>query len=352
MAKILNIGIIGYGGMGGWHHEMIKKFDELEAIAVYDIKKAALEKARKAGIRKIYEQPEDIIADKEIDIILVATPNDVHIDFVMLAMNAGKHVICEKPVAMNSQELIKMMECAKENKVLFSIHQNRRWDSDYVTMRTAVEQGLLGKVYSIESRIMGSRGIPGDWRSQKQHGGGMMLDWGVHIIDQMLDMFQAPVKQVYIKMHHVRYDEVDDGFNLTLTFENDINVMLDVYTCAFINLPRWFVCGDNGTLIIEDWALNGKIIRPHTADDLEGVTPIQAGAGLTKTMAPRSKNVMEELPLPKVHVQWSDYYKNYVAAVRGEEELIVKPEQALRVMKVMDAAFQSEKEKKAIDVNI
>ena len=111
---------------------------------------------------------------------------------------------------------------------------------------------------------MGSRGIPGDWRAEKRYGGGMMLDWGVHIIDQILIMYKTPVKQVYAKMHHVRYDEVDDGFNLILTFNDNLNVKLDVYTCSFISLPRWFVYGDKGTMIIEDWKLNGRIVRPHT----------------------------------------------------------------------------------------
>lgn len=352
MEDVKKVGIIGYGGMGGWHHSMIRKLNGIEVIAAYDIRQEALENARNGGIDKIYNTPEDLLSDNEIDIILVATPNDVHYQYVTEAMIAGKHVVCEKPVAMNSEELLGMIACAKENNVQFSIHQNRRWDNDYLTMRKAVEDGMLGKVYSIESRIMGSRGIPGDWRAEKQHGGGMMLDWGVHIIDQMLDMFKEPVKQVYAKMHHIRYDEVDDGFNMVLTFDHDINVILNVYTCAYINLPRWYVCGDGGTLIIEDWALNGRIIRPHTEEDLENVKPIQAGAGFTKTMAPRAKEVMEELPLPVVDVDWGDYYKNYLAALRGEVELIVKPEQALRVMKVMEAAFQSDKEKRVVDVNI
>lgn len=352
MAKVYKVGIIGYGGMGGWHNNMIKKLDGIEAVAAYDIKKEALDRAKKEGISKIYEKQEDIFADEEIDIILVATPNDLHHHFATTAMKAGKHVVCEKPVAMNSDELMDMIACAKENNVVFSVHQNRRWDNDYLTMRKAVEDGMLGKVYSIESRIMGSRGIPGDWRAKKKHGGGMMLDWGVHIIDQMLDMFQEPVKQVYAKMHHVCYDEVDDGFNLYLTFAHDINVILNVYTCAYQNLPRWFVCGDNGTLVIEDWELNGRIIRPQTEEDLENVKPIQAGAGFTKTMAPRSKDIMEEIPLPIADADWSEYYKNYIAVLNGEEELIVKPEQTLRVMKVMEAAFLSDREKKAIDVLI
>jgi predicted dehydrogenase len=101
-------------------------------------------------------------------------------------MEAGKNVICEKPVSLNSEELEEMIACSKRTGKLFTVHQNRRWDADFLVMRDLYESKELGEVFCIESRVHGSRGIPGDWRGMKKHGGGMIFDWGVHLIDQML----------------------------------------------------------------------------------------------------------------------------------------------------------------------
>ncbi|MDD3766119.1 MAG: Gfo/Idh/MocA family oxidoreductase [Eubacteriales bacterium] len=352
MDKSYKLGIIGYGGMGKWHHINTEKLDFVKAVAVYDIAQEARERAQNHGLRT-YSTLEEILEDDEVDIIVIATPNEFHCPYAIKSFEAGKHVVCEKPVTLNSEELQQIIDSANAHKKVFSVHQNRRWDSDYRIIKQIYDNNELGNIFSIQSRVMGSRGIPGDWRAKKAHGGGMVLDWGVHLIDQALDMVKEKVTDVYVRMQHVRHTEVDDGFQLFLTFESGLVYLIEVSTAAYISLPRWHVSGDFGTAIVEDWSCNGKIIRPIRGKENVDATPIQAGAGLTKTMAPRGEESTVELPLPKITTNvYKDYYGNFVAAIEGREELIVKHHEVMRVMKIMEATFQSEAENSSIRVNI
>ena len=220
--------IVGYGGMGHWHKNGILKTDRIRFAGVYDINPERMALAQKDGIEKAYSSYEELLADKDIDLVVVATPNNFHLPLVCQALEAGKLTICEKPVAMSSAELQQMMDTAKRTGTPFTIHQNRRVDADYCEMRDVVEAGKLGEVFEIESRVTGSRGIPDGWRQYAVAGGGMMLDWGVHLIDQMLYMMpDKKVTSVYCDMYHVAFKECDDGFKLIMKFENGPMVTIE-----------------------------------------------------------------------------------------------------------------------------
>ena len=104
-------------------------------------------------------------------------------------MKAGKNVISEKPITLSSADLEEMKETSESTGRFLTVHQNRRWDEDYLTVKEILREGKLGELFRLESRVHGSRGIPGDWRQEKEHGGGMVLDWGVHLLDQALLFF-------------------------------------------------------------------------------------------------------------------------------------------------------------------
>lgn len=352
MSKEHKLGIIGYGGMGKWHHLNMNKVDGVAAAAVFDISQEALNRAKAYGLRT-YNTLDGILRDEDIDIITIATPNDFHCPYAIEAFKAGKHVITEKPAALSSGELQKMIDASGQYNRVFSVHQNRRWDNDYRTIKEIYDSNMLGRVYSIQSRVMGSRGIPGDWRAKKKRGGGMMLDWGVHLIDQALDVIKSKVTDVYVRMQHVNHTEVDDGFQLFITFECGLVYLIEVSTNAYINLPRWHMSGVLGTAVVDDWACSGRIVKRITGKETDDAKPIEAGAGLTKTMAPRTKASVEEFPLPKVQTnEWKEYYENFIKVIGGEAELIVRPGQVMRVMKIMEASFVSEMENRAVRVDI
>ena len=338
--------VVGYGGMGHYHYTGICKTERIAMCGVYDIDPARMEKAREDGFTDFYDSFESVIADPTVDIVLVATPNNFHKQLVCAALEAGKAVICEKPVAMNSEELQEMMDTAARTGSLFTVHQNRRVDADYLAVRQTIEAGLLGEVFEIESRVTGSRGIPEGWRQYAVAGGGMMLDWGVHLIDQLV-MMKAPLKvtAVTCTMYHVAYDECDDGFKLQLTFEDGMCATVEVGTSHYIEANRWYVCGNRGALIIPDWSCNGRIVRAKEHEVTWEEEIVYTKAGPTKTMAPRAKDTIEEIRL-NPDDYFSDYplyYRNIAAVLDGTEEIRVKPEETMRVMRIMEAAFESDR---------
>ncbi|HIT08843.1 MAG TPA: Gfo/Idh/MocA family oxidoreductase [Candidatus Merdivicinus faecavium] len=340
------VAVIGYGGMGGWHCEHLQNSDVAELAGIYDIKEERRELARSRGIRA-YESFEEVLADPEVDILTLAIPNDCHKEDAILGLRAGKNVISEKPVTLSSADLQEMIDAANETGKLFTVHQNRRWDADFLSMKEIYESGSLGPVFNIESRVHGSRGIPGDWRQLPEHGGGMMLDWGVHLIDQILQMIPEKIRTVYAVMDHVTNELVDDGFKLDIRFDSGLLVRVEVGTSNFINLPRWYMQGRDGTAIIYDWDLSGKIVRCENWDEKD-VVPVVTAAGLTKTMAPRDESTIAEHDVPKPNPDVHDFYRNVCKAIDGLEPQLVTHPQMMRVMKLMEAAFESDRQGQVI----
>ena len=173
----------------------------------------------------------------------------------------------------------------------------------------------------------------------------MVLDWGVHLLDQMMDMIHSPVVSVDAHLQTVFSEEVDDNIKLFLRFENGVSALLEMSTNCFVNLPRWHVSCTGGTAVVEDWSCKGKTVQLREDagqmawdDDI-----VYTEAGPTRTMAPRPAYTTKEEALPEVETDWADYYKNIVDVIDNGAELIVKPEQCLRVMKVIDLIFESEK---------
>ena len=336
----MKMGIIGFGGMGRWHQWLIESIDELEIAGVWDIDQTAREKAIERGL-KVYQSQEELLEQEEIEFVLIATPNDVHCSIAVAAMRAGKHVVCEKPVAMSSQELAEMWNVSKETGRFFTVHQNRRWDEDFLTVKKILDEQILGNVYRIESRVHGSRGIPGDWRAQKQYGGGMVLDWGVHLLDQIMMLKEnTPLKSVYSWITNVTNEDVDDGFTTMLTFADGLQVLVEVGTSNFTNLPRWYVLGDNGTAILNDFKPRGEIVRAQGMNETD-IVPVQTAAGLTKTMAPRRDDTIFHEELPKVESDVRDFYRNVIDVIENGAEPLVKLPQVMRVMKLMELVFES-----------
>ena len=358
MAK-KNVVVVGYGGMGGWHTRMIggnklvndgyKPPENLEngsdcvnLKGIYDIKEERCKLAEERGIHA-YHSFEEVLADPEVDILTLAVPNDCHKDLAIRAMAAGKHVISEKPVTLCSADLQEMIDASEKYGRLFTVHQNRRWDADFLAFKEIYESGKMGYVFNIESRVHGSRGIPGDWRQRKAYGGGMMLDWGVHLIDQMFMMIPEKVASVYARMDHITNDEVDDGFKMGVTFESGLVYRIEVGTTNFINLPRWYMQGAVGTAVLNSWDLNDGEIVIYRDEDEGEIKPVVTAAGLTKTMAPRKPSTLEHLPIPQLNPDVHDFYRNVCKAIDGEEPQIVTHPQMMRVMKLMEAAFESDR---------
>lgn len=355
MEKRYKLGIIGYGGMGSGHAWELGEHPEerVDVKGIFDLDEKRQAVAAEKGFY-VYKSREELLSDPEIDIVCCATTNEAHKEICIDALRHGKHVICEKPVTLSSDELLEIMAVAKETGKLFTIDQNRRTNRDFVLLRRKIEEGLIGKVYHIESRVEGSRGMPSGWRTVKALGGGMMLDWGVHLIDQLMYMNKSAVTNVFCKMYSIDYPEVDDNFHLTLTFEDGLTALIEVATNNYITKPRWYALGLDGTLQINSWDCDGEIVRVIDKDNKWEEEIFYTKAGPTKTMAPRRPESVEHIALCEpTDVEDGVYiaYRQLVGAIEGGE-LTIKPEEALRVMRVMEAAFVSAETNTAVQTHI
>ncbi|MCQ2471802.1 MAG: Gfo/Idh/MocA family oxidoreductase [Clostridia bacterium] len=353
VGKKFGAAVIGYGGMGSWHTRKMREqmTDDVEFIGIYDINPERAKVAEENGIHA-FSSREELLNDERIDFVVVATPNNFHREIAVDAMAHGKNVISEKPVTTCVSELKKMIEASEKYGKIFTVHQNRRWDPDYLTVKKIYDGNMLGRIFRIESRVHGSRGVPGDWRNHKEFGGGMVFDWGIHIIDQALMLMgDAKIESVYAITDLITTDDCDDGFKLELKFSNGIEYHLEVGTSNFIELPRWYVLGENGSAIVRDWDLNGEIVMVSDWENKDAV-PVQAGVGLTKTMAPRTDDSIEKFPLPYVENlgfnDRSEFYKNFIATLRGEATQTVTHAQQLRLIKLIEAIFESANENKVV----
>ena len=348
MSKI-KIAVIGVGNISGVHISGYLQNPNVELYAFCDINEERRAEAKAQGI-KTYNSIDEVIADENVELLTLAVPNELHEPMAIAAMEAGKNVISEKPVTMSSESLQRMIDTSNRTGKLFTVHQNRRWDKDFIMMKQLYASGELGEVFNIESRVHGSRGIPGDWRGKKEHGGGMILDWGVHLIDQMLLLVNdKKVEKVYCRCDHVTNYEVDDGFKLDLYFEKELTAHIEVGTSNFISLPRYYMLGTNGSGIIEGWKDNCKIVSCKNWSEKD-VVPVVTAAGLTKTMAPRDEKTVAESEIIRPTSDVHDFYRNVCAAIDGKEEQIVTHAQIMRVMKIMEAAFKSDELNQVIDV--
>lgn len=343
----MKMGIIGYGNMGHWHSETIKKINNLEIKGIWDTNPIAREIARSEGVF-VYNSQEEMLLDEDISLVLVATSNESHADIAILAMKAGKNVVCEKPVTISSKLLEDMISVSNETGKFFTVHQNRRWDPDFCTLKKVLQEGKLGDVFRIESRVHGSRGISNTWRRIKEKGGGIVFDWGPHLLDQILNLKAGvKVKSVYATFTNITLANVEDGFTAVLTFQDNTQAVIEAATSNFIQMPRWYVLGTNGTALIEDWKLSGKIICAESEEEDE-VCPVITNSAYTKTMAPRRDDTIKEFELPKEEGDICEFYQNVIQVIEGKAKPIISNDEMRNVLKLIESIFESAYENKTV----
>lgn len=344
------LGIIGYGNMGSWHAENINsRIEGLEAVAVYDIDEQRCMKAEEAGLT-VYPTAEELLKSG-IDLVLVATPNNFHKYYSILAMENGVDVVCEKPACLNCEELEEVIAVSQRTGRLYTVHQNRRFDIDYAIMKEIIDSQSLGKLYFLDSRLYSNRGSSGKWRSTYEAGGGTLYDWGIHMIDQVLCLINSEPKYVFAQLQSVRFPKVDDVCRVNIAFENGVKAQIVADLWCYINEPRWHLSGDDGTAIIEEWFSDkGKIVKANIKEVDWQQGCVYTPNGLSKTMWPRPKQEIEELELPKLKQEprWEEFYENVLDVIEKNAEPIVTHEQIRRSMRVMMAAFESAKNNKTV----
>lgn len=348
----IKAGIIGFGYMGHYHLQKSRRVEGLEVAAVYDIDAERLAEARAEGLRA-YDSLDAFMADDAIQLVMICTPNHVHAALSMAALCSGKHVMCEKPVTMDAAELEQVLAAAERNRRVFTTHQNRRWNVDYLTVKDVVTSGVIGRPTTVISRVYGQRGVCFGWRADPEAGGGMLYDWGIHLIDQFLLMFPGQqVTSVYARLESIITPAVDDSFDLEMVFDSGVCARVQVGTFCLEPLPRWFVYGDRGTLRVDDFtgrsAAMARIRREVSGFD----SVFGKQLGPSRTMAPLKPEFIETLTPPVFTEDELAYHRNLAAACEGREDALVTHEDMRRAMRVVDLAFESTRQRQVIKTSI
>ena len=343
----MKLGIVGFGFMGHCDADMMATFDEIDLVAVADTNPEQLKDAPE-GV-ETYGSIDEMLEKADINVVMVSTPNPSHPEMGKKAAAANKHVICEKPAAMSVAEFDEMVAACKENGVLFTVHQQRRWDTDYRIMKEVYDQNLVGDMYVIKSQLYGFNGNMHDWHVYPEMGGGMLYDWGVHLIDQMLDMVKSDIVSLYADVQNVINENVDDYFNIIMKFAKGGTAEIELGTYYLTPKRGWFIGGHKGAAMIDGFAGEGKIVRTaHLLENVPGKITMTA-AGPTRSFGPAAPGLLQEEALPEVNVSHRMYFEHFLKAFNGEEDVIVKPEQVRRVLCVMDAVRESARTGKAIE---
>lgn len=342
----MRLGIVGFGFMGHCDAEMLKSFDDIELVAVADINPEQLKDAPE-GV-ETYSCIEDMLEKADVDVVMISTPNPSHLEMVEKCAKAKKHIICEKPAALSVAQFDQMVKVTEENNVIFTVHQQRRWDKDYRIMKEVYDKKMLGDLYVIKSQLYGFNGNMHDWHIYPEMGGGMLYDWGVHLIDQILDMVDSKIDSIYADLRNVINEKVDDYFNILLKFKNGVTAEIELGTYYLTPKRAWFIGGNKGSAIIDGFGGEGKIVRTsRLLENVPGKITMTA-AGPTRSFGPPPPGLLLEEPLPEVNVSHRDYFEHFLKAFRGVEEIIVKPEEVRRVLAVMEAVRESARTGEAI----
>ena len=352
--------VIGYGFIGRRHVDTLKTFAQSDCAAVCDINPVRLAEVReKYPDMPVYESAEELFKNEQLDGVIIAANNIAHKPLTVLAAQQGVNIICEKPAALTVADFDEMMEAVNKAGVKFTVHQQRRFDKDFATVKKCYDEGLVGDIYTIQSSLYGFNGNMHDWHIFKAEGGGMLYDWGVHLIDQILYMVPGKLNTVYADVRNVINKEVDDYFKIILRFENNITAEIELGTYFLNDQPNWFerhwfVGGNKGSMHVDKFNPEGAIVR--TTRLLENVAHDQdksaASYGPTRSFGVPAPGLIVSEPLPEVTVEQSDYFVNYFKALDGDEEFLVKPAEVRRVLRVMEACRESAVTRKSVDFEI
>jgi len=335
--------VIGYGYAGRSFHSYLVGLDS--GLRLHGVcSRNAETRARIVQERgcRAYESFEQVIADPDVDLVVLATPHDTHADLAVRAMDAGKHVVTDKPMCTSLAECDRMIEAAERNGALLTVFQNRRWDGDFLTLRKLLEDGALGELRWLEMAWQGAR-PPGGWRGQAAHGGGRLFDLGAHMIDQCTLIFPQAVQSVYCRMHHDYADrDVDSHAMVVIGYEGGATAVVDAGGMHFILKPRIHAFGREGSFIKHGLDPQEAAMR---AGDIDAAVEPEKDYGRLKT-AEREREVRT---LPG---RWRSFYENVADALAGRTELAVKAAGVRRAIAVLDAAFRSARSGEVVHTDI
>lgn len=331
-------GLLGYGPafkMGKHHAENMRKSDALKAVAVCDLDPRAVAQAQEdlPGIRG-YRDIKKMLADNEVEGVVVILPHNLHYRAVLQCLRAGRHVVVEKPFCFTAAEADRLIATAAERGLMLSVYQSRRWDGHYLTMKKLVESGEIGTVFEAQLDF-GAYAFPGEWwRSETKTSGGLLYDWGAHCFDYNLTILRdkrivgvagytpkqrtQTVRGKKTVLNRVWFNVTnEDHFRVVVRFA-------DGSSFTFRNSQITAGLGRGWTM----HGTLGTIHFPNAFDKEATVFRFEDGRKTTKTV-------------PGEKGDWADYYLNIADHLHNGLPLFCRPEQSARVVAVIETALKS-----------
>ncbi|EMW0510384.1 MULTISPECIES: oxidoreductase [Enterobacter] len=332
-AKTINIALIGYGFVGKTFHAPLIQSIEGLTLAVVSSRDEEKVKRDLPNVL-VVATPEEAIQHPDVDLVVIASPNATHAPLAALALNAGKHVVVDKPFTLDMQEARELIALADEKQRLLSVFHNRRWDSDFLGIKQVIEEGRLGKVKLFESHIDRFRPeVRVRWREQNVPGSGLWFDLGPHLIDQTLQLFGLP-QSVQGNIATLRDGaEINDWAHVVLNYPEH-KVILHASMLVAGGTSRFTVHGDKASVVKaridqqEAQLLAGVIPGSESwGEDSDDMVLFDAAGDATRLKTPKGDQ--------------RQYYINVRDALTGTIGNPVHPVEALAVMAVLEAAVRS-----------
>ena len=328
---MIRVGLAGYGLAGAtFHTPLIQACDRMTLAAVMTSRDAP------CAVQSLEE-----LIDRS-DLIVIATPNKTHFEIAQAAMEAGKHVVIDKPFTATLAQADALIALARKMGVKLTVFQNRRWDGDFMTVQAVLPQ--LGEVRLFEAHWDRFRThIRDSWKEQPDEGNGLLADLGPHLIDQALQLFGTPTAVTGDLAAQRQDARVDDYFHLNLDY-GALRVVLSASTLIAAPRPRFAVHGTSGSFV--KFGLD-----PQEEQSKNGLLPVQPGFGVDPVQGVLTKPDGTSLPVPTECGRYLSFYEGLANAILTGSELPVSAEEAREVMHIIALAKRSAREGRRIFVN-
>ncbi len=344
--RTLGIGIVGFGpysGMGRLHATAAREVDGLRLAAVCDRSPERLAAAaRELPEVARYASIKALVRDPAVDVAIVATPPATHATLALELLRAGKHVVCEKPLCLTVAEADALIAAAEQSEVALTVHQNRRWDPDYLAIRRAVDQGLLGELFNVETFVGGFDHPCRLWHSDVAASGGAIYDWGSHFLDWTLLLLPGLPELVMSNTHKRLWHDVTnaDQVRVRLLWDDGREAEFLHSDLAAIRKPKFYLQGTAGTLAGSYRSLVSERVQPGLGYIREEAHFAEAPAELTLARYESGYGIVESR-LPLAPAPRFAFHRNLADHLLLGEPLAVTAESVRRVIAVLEAAHRS-----------
>jgi predicted dehydrogenase len=340
----LGVGILGYAPWVGKLHGMgVKNTVGLQLQAVCDVSPLRLKQAELdfPGVTP-YDSAMELQADPAVDLVIIATPPNTHAALAVQMLEAGKHTVCEKPLALNRRETDTMLAAATRQRLLLSCHQNRRWDTDYLAIRRVLADGLIGDLFYMETFVGGYNHPCGYWHSEATVSGGAAYDWGGHYVDWIVSLIPERITGVIGTRHKRVWHDVTnaDQERIQLRFAGGQEAEFLHSDIAGIRKPKWYLLGTEGALVG-----NWRDVTEHEIDPLLYFHrhDIPATEMPPQLLVQRRDRRGKIVPLQPALPDRRDFafHRNLADHLQTGEPLVAPLSDSVKVVAVLEAAARS-----------